>query len=392
MPEDEQGDEEILDISAEDLEEPLPVVEPGDDEILVIEPEDLEDVPEWPQAAVSGPDYAPVEQAALPMAKKGLLTGGLIGSVVLQMAIAGAIGGFLAWLIQEPFITDRSTNEGMVAILAAMAGFGAILGGLIGLALGSVEGIVSSVWEKAYKGGLLGLAIGGVGGAFGGALGQLVYGLMGGGDPRRNLILQIGIRAFAWAVVGLFVGLGQGVMMRASRKIVNGLIGGAIGGLVGGFLFDPLSMVAVGLAQIAGAAIGGELSRMVGMTVMGACAGLAIGLVEEIRKEAWLTIIAGPLTGKQFIIYRSPTVIGSSPKADICLAKDTAVAPEHASVAIEGNRYILSHLGGPATMVNRRPITRQVLRDGDNIQVGATVLQYSTRTAPPLSEPHGQPY
>ena len=170
-------------------------------------------------------------------------------------------------------------------------------------------------------------------------------------------------------------------MIRASRKIVNGLIGGAIGGFVGGFLFDPLSVLATIMAQIAGATIGGELSRMVGMTVMGACAGLAIGLVEEIRKEAWLTIITGPLTGKQFIIYRSPTIIGSSPKADICLSKDTTVAAEHACVEIEGNRYVLAHLAGATTLVNRRPIQRQALRDGDNIQVGATVFQYSTRTA-----------
>jgi len=31
----------------------------------------------------------------------------------------------------------------------------------------------------------------------------------------------------------------------------------------------------------------GEMSRAVGVTVMGACAGIAIGLVEEITKQAW---------------------------------------------------------------------------------------------------------
>jgi len=393
MPEDNQDEEEILEISAEDLQEPLPPVESGEDTILVIEPEDLADVPDLPQSAAPVSDYPPVAEAVgPPTVKKGVLAGGLIGSMVLQMAIAGAVGGFLAWAIQEPFISDYSVRQGTLVILASMAGFGAVLGGLIGLALGSVEGIASRVGEKAVIGGLLGLAIGGVGGALGGLLGQIVYGAMGGGDPRGNIILQIGIRAFAWGVVGLFVGLGQGVMMRAPRKIVNGLIGGAIGGLVGGFLFDPLSVVATVIAHVAGASVGGELSRMVGMTIMGACAGLAIGLVEEIRKEAWLTIVAGPLTGKQFIIYRSPTIIGSSPKADICLSKDTAVAPEHASVEMAGSRYILSHLAGEATLINRRLISRQVLRDGDNIQVGATVLQYSTRTTQPLSGSPIQPY
>ena len=381
MSEDNQSDEEILDISAEDLEEPLPLVESAEGEILVIEPEDLEEIQEPPPTSLAAASYPPVHEA--PPTKKGMLAGGLLGSMVLQMAIAGAVGGFLAWAIQEPFISDHSARGNLLAALAAMAGFGGVLGGFIGLALGSVEGVVSWVWEKAWRGGLLGLLIGGVGGGLGGLLGQVIYGVMGGGDPRRNVVLQIGIRAFAWAVVGLFVGLGQGVMMRASRKIVNGLIGGAIGGFVGGFLFDPLGRLAKTIAYIAGITIGGEISRMVGMTVMGACAGIAIGLVEEIRKEAWLTIMAGPLKGKQFIIYRSPTIIGSSPKADISLIKDIAVAPQHASVEIEGNRYVLTDLAGAGIVVNGHATSQQVLRDGDNIQMGATVLQYSTRAVQP---------
>lgn len=382
-----QGDEEILDISADDLEEPLPPVESAEEEILVIEPEDLADVQEPPPTSLSAPHYPPIgEVGAYSQPQKGVLGGGLIGSMVLQMAIAGAVGGFLAWVVEEPFISDRAASETALVALVSMAGFGGVLGGFIGLALGSVEGVVAWVWEKAVQGGLLGLAIGGVGGAFGGLLGQLAYGLMGGGGPGHNPVLQIAIRAFAWAVVGLFVGLGQGVMIQARRKIVNGLIGGAVGGFVGGFLFDPLALGATVAAQLLGADIGGELSRMVGMTVMGACAGAAIGLVEEIRKEAWLIIIAGPLTGKQFIIYRSPTIIGSSPKADICLMKDTAVAPEHAAVEMEGHRCILATLTGSPTVVNGHAISRQALRDGDNIQVGATVLQYLTRSVnAPLS-------
>ena len=397
MPEDrEENEEEILDISAEDLQEPFPSVESDQGEILVIESEDLDEVPHMAPLAPTGQSYSPVDETFVgPKAKKGLLAGGLVGSVVLQMGLAGGLvgsvvlqmglagglGGFLAWLMQEPFITDGRAGS-TARMLLEMAGFGAGLGGVIGLALGSVEGIASRVWEKTLIGGLLGLAIGGVGGAFGGLLGQVVYGTMGGGALGGNLILQIAIRAFAWAVVGLFVGLGQGVMMRASQKIVNGLIGGAVGGFLGGFLFDPLAVIVTVTTQITGTAIQGELSRMVGMTVMGICAGVAIGMVEEMRKEAWLTIVAGPLTGKQFIIYRSPTTIGSSPKADISLAKDTAVAPQHASIEIDGNGYVLSDLSGGGTLINGRPITRQVLRDGDNIQIGRTVLQYSVRSAP----------
>lgn len=386
----EDHDEDIIEISAEDLDEqPNEGTElPPADEVLVIDWEDLADMDERAPAAVSAEYPAVSEIPGTQRPAKKPLSGGLIGSVVLQMALAGLVGGFLAWAVQEPFISDQAPRSSSVAtVLLEMAGFGAILGGLIGLALGTVEGLVSGVWEKAAIGGGLGLLIGGVGGAFGGAIGQLVYGLLGGGIQAgigSAIILQIGIRAFAWSVVGLFVGLGQGVMMQASQKIINGLIGGAVGGFLGGLLFDPISLVFGSITTTLAGEPTASLSRMVGMSVMGLCAGAAIGMVEEIRKEAWLTIIAGPLTGKQFIIYRSPTIIGSSPKADICLAKDPQVSAEHAQIDREGNRYILTHLGSGLTTVNQQPVTRRQLRDGDGITVGETVLQYATRAVAQL--------
>ncbi len=375
-----EDSDEIIEISAEDLDsEPLPeVADESADDVLVIDLEDLPEAP--PQPVTSAPMYFPAvgELPAGWDAAKKPTAGGLIGSAVLQMALAGLIGGLLAWALQEPFISDSERSaQSVAALLLAMAGFGAVLGGLIGLALGSVEGVVSRVWEKAAVGGGLGLVIGGAGGALGGLLGQVVYGGLSGGG--LSIIVQIGVRAFAWGVVGVFVGLGQGVMMRAPQKILNGLIGGAVGGFVGGFLFDPISLVFGGITFALSGEVSGWLSRMVGMSVMGLCAGAAIGMVEQIRKEAWLTIVAGPMSGKQFIIYVSPTIIGSSPKADICLLKDPHVAPEHAQVEREANRYVLTDLGKGQTAVNQRPITRCQLRDGDYVTVGQTVLQYATR-------------
>ncbi len=333
-----QDNDDIIEISAEDLDVQLPEASPVPDgeDILVIDHEDL--------AAVS--DDSGVEPGLYPSVTDGgyghpigkkTARAGLLGSVVLQMAIAGLFGGFLAWAIMEPFITDKTTGGELVAVLIEMAGFGAVLGGMIGLALGSLEGLVTGVWEKAAMGGGLGIAIGGAGGAVGGVVGQIVYGAFSGGGDVASLsaiILQIAVRAFAWGLVGLFIGLGQGAMMRASQKIINGLIGGVVGGFIGGLLFDPISLIFGGISLSLTGEVSGWLSRMVGMSVLGLCTGAAIGMVEEIRKEAWLTIVAGPLKGKQFIIYRSPTLIGSSPKADICLVKDPYVAPELSTTSI----------------------------------------------------------
>jgi len=378
-----QDNDDIIEISAEDLDAQLleasPV--PADENILVIDHEDLAEVTEDSGA---GPAlYPSVTESGYgrPIGKK-TARAGLLSSAVLQMAITGLIGGFLAWAIMEPFVTDQAGGGELVAVLVAMAGFGAVLGGMIGLALGSLEGIITGVWEKAMMGGGLGLVIGGAGGAVGGVMGQIVYGAFSGGGGVVSfsaIILQIAVRAFAWSLVGLFIGLGQGAMLRASEKIINGLIGGAVGGFIGGLLFDPISLVFGGISLSLTGEVSGWLSRMVGMSVLGLCTGAAIGMVEEIRKEAWLTIVAGPLKGKQFIIYRSPTRIGSSPKADICLVKDPQVAPEHAQIERERNRYVLVDLGTGQTVVNDQYISRRQLREGDHVTIGQTVLRYGTR-------------
>jgi len=378
-----QDSDEVIEISAEDLEpQPSDATPPsGGEDVLVIDHEDLAEVSDEPRKRPALYPSVTERDRGRPTGKKTAVTG-LLGSALLQMAIAGLIGGFLAWAIMEPFVTDEATGVELVAVLVEMAGFGAVLGGMIGLALGSLEGIVTGVWEKAMVGGGLGLVIGGGGGAVGGVVGQLAYGAFSGGGVGSfsAIILQIAIRAFAWSLVGLFIGLGQGAMMRASQKIINGLIGGALGGFLGGLLFDPISLIFGGILASLTGEVSGWLSRLVGMSVLGLCTGAAIGMVEEVRKEDWLTIVAGPLKGKQFIIYRSPTIIGSSPKADICLVKDPHVAPEHVRIDRERNRCMLMDLGVGRTAVNDRLITRKQLRDGDYVAVGQTVLRYETRT------------
>jgi len=382
-----------IDINLEDLDEPGKEGESGpaagDDDLLVIEPEDLEGVEPLPSVPTSYPAAPPLSSppfgpAVGPALKSTLGLTQFAGWSLIHLALAGAAGGFLAWAFSEPFTNDLEGGGPLLIVLLSMTAFGAFLGGMIGAALGSVEGITGRVVEKALRGAGLGLLIGGAGGAVGGLIGQVLYGALGGGGERYGLMMQVVVRGLAWALVGAGVGLGQGAMTATSRKLINGLIGGAIGGLVGGLLFDPISLV-LSLITTGAGPHGGWLSRMVAMTVMGACTGVAIGLVEELRKEAWLIIVQGPLVGKQFILYRSPTVIGSSPKADICLLKDPAIRPQHLVLQQAGEGHLL--LASPEAMVavNGRPVTRQRLRSGDVIGLGQTVLEYRLRAVSPVA-------
>jgi len=113
---------------------------------------------------------------------------------------------------------------------------------------------------------------------------------------------------------------------------------------------------------------GGAASRAVGFALLGVATGIAIGLVESALKDRWLYVTAGPLAGKQFILYKARTLIGSDQKCDIYLFKDPNVLAEHAIVEIAGSRVQFRALG-PA-YVSGQPARVQALQSGNSVQIG----------------------
>jgi len=147
-----------------------------------------------------------------------------------------------------------------------------------------------------------------------------------------------------------------------------------LGGLLGGLLFDPISLVFVGANGKA------TVSRAIGFATIGILVGLFVGLVEQWTKTAWLLMKAGALAGKQFVLYRNPTVLGSSPKADIYLFKDPAIEPRHALIHNRGGRFEIEDCSTPdGTYVNGIPIQKHVLQAGDQVVLGKTVLEFSLK-------------
>lgn len=284
-----------------------------------------------------------------------------------QNIIAGLAGGGLGFLLGELMEWNKHFRDYNQLLLHVMF-FCGVIGSSIGLALGTAEGIGAKVKDKAIHGALLGVAIGFVGGCIGGFTGQLLY-TFGHGGINGISPEQILIRAVAWMIVGGFTGLGQGIAVGSKRKILNALFGGLAGGFVGGAFFD----VTANMFQT------DWISRMVAITLLGACTGLAIGLVEQISKQAWLRIQQGPLAGKEFIIYHQVTRLGSSYKCEITIIKDESAQPFHAEISQSGSNYIIKNLPGNTTMVNGRPVNQQRLRNNDIINIGNTVLVFNEK-------------
>lgn len=264
-----------------------------------------------------------------------------------------------------------------------------IVSALTGLFIGAADGIVSRAYGRAIVSALIGLGLG-----FGAALlllipAGIVFALMmkmaldanSSPDPTKlstfAFLLLMSGRGLAWAIIGAAMGMGQGVALRSKKLFWNGVIGGVVGGLLGGILFDPINYV-VGGGSFAETATS---SRLVGFVVIGASVGLLIGLVELIAREAWLKMLAGPLAGKEFVIYRDPTSIGSSPKREIYLFKDPEVEQTHALIHRAGEGYEIEDQKTPAgTLVNGRKVSgRQRLKSQDQIRIGSTVLLFTMK-------------
>lgn len=264
----------------------------------------------------------------------------------------------------------RMLHDGLREFIQNLVWFG-LLGIMISCSLSISDHVVGGNWRAVIINGSVGIVLGLIGGVLVGTFINQLYNALGGGSGEDSgWALQIFARAVGWAVLGLFIAIAPGIVLRNWKRSIIGLIGGFMGGLLGGLLFDPVSLL-LGNAVI---------SRGVAIVAIGVIAGLGTGVIENVAKSGWVKVIGGLLTGKQFILYKNATAIGSSPQCEIYLFKDLAVSPQHAAVQQLPIGYELLDLGSSSgTFVNGKPVTRARLRHDDRIQIGSTVFVFQER-------------
>jgi hypothetical protein len=291
------------------------------------------------------------------------------------LGTAGLVGALIGWGIGEPFFSDRSEQTPSDLLLKLII----IPLVLIFLCLGFsiAESIVERSPSKAAQRALLSLPLGLVLSVAFMMAGGMVY-TVGreicaalGIDPRnpasyRNPALWVA-RSLAWMVFAAAAGIVYGLVDRSLRKGRYGVLGAIIGGGVGGLLFDPISI----------ATSRGGPSRAIGFALIGVATGVAIGIVESALKDRWLYVASGPLAGKQFILYKPVTVVGSSQQCDIYLFKDTSVQPQHASIELRGAQTFLHAQG--QVYVSGQPVKHRALQSGDLVQIGRYAFHFRER-------------
>jgi type III secretion system (T3SS) inner membrane Yop/YscD-like protein len=277
-----------------------------------------------------------------------------------------------AFAEQSRDLRERDDWKNFIANLL----FYGIAGMMIAACLGMAESIVERNWHGAIVQGSVGAAVGLAGGLVVSFFDERIYNMIAGSDHAVETWRVVLARAAQWGVLGLFLSLGPGLLLRNSKKLVIGLVAGLIGGILGGILFEPMKSFAERFVD------NGEiLSRLIGLLAIGIIAGVGTGLIENAVKSGWFKVIDGLIAGKQFVLYRNPTYIGSSPQCHIYLFKDPKVGRRHAAVHVSPQGFELEDLPlGSKTLVNGRPAQRVKLKNGDRIQVGSTSFVFQAKT------------
>jgi diguanylate cyclase (GGDEF)-like protein len=89
-------------------------------------------------------------------------------------------------------------------------------------------------------------------------------------------------------------------------------------------------------------------------------------------------IIYGADLGRRVVLEGNPLEIGRSVKCELVLDQES-VSRKHARITWDGARYKLTDLGSTnGSYVNDEPVTERVLRDGDQLKIGRTILKFMT--------------
>ncbi len=244
----------------------------------------------------------------------------------------------------------------------------AVIALFIGLFFGIGEGVFYGSKEQAIKYALIGAGVSLVIGFVSGYLAQWMYAEMLSDDPEG--FTAAFVRGLGWAIMGLGIGAAVGLIKPEKKRILFCALGGLVGAFAGGFLFNyvcdiiPNDVVARGVAIV----------------VMGSLIGVGVGLLEQFAKAAWLKVIRGEFEGKEYLVFAGTTSIGNNGKNTIVLFKDKLVGPHHCDIKLEGSKYVLTDCGTPmGTIVNGQKTARHILRQGDAIAIGNSVLVFNMK-------------
>ncbi|MBM4068278.1 MAG: FHA domain-containing protein [Planctomycetes bacterium] len=301
--------------------------------------------------------------------------------------VFGALGGLLGWMLFGVF--GEKNPSGAPAFLFlneqdlnAILG-GLVIGGAIGFLVVSVDAIRDGAMVRFARLASYGVVLGAIGGALGMFLGDKL---------NRTLIEALGdrwyvamlVRGLGWMLLGVAIGMSEGIAARSLGRFSYGTLGGAIGGFVGGCLFMVFYQAGLPQASATQSSAAHIWSQALGLVILGASIGSLSALVQAVFQPACVRVLRGWQEGREYPLEKPASLLGREEHADIALFRDMKVEKKHAYINRVGERYVLVNNSAPPewTRVNDAPVPQSLdLNDGDRIQLGNVILRFHLRAA-----------
>ena len=278
----------------------------------------------------------------------------------------GLLAGLLVWPVMELFIEHQAVFPSFLLFSLIS---GAAFGLLYGLVFGTAEGIIAGSNRRITRGALWGALLGALGGTLGFLTGQGVLLALG----ERLLQDEVAVRRFGFplaraagrAVLGLFVGVTEGVRALSGRKIAVGVLGGLTGGALGGLAIEYGRVLVPDSPLVTPA----------GLVLFGVLVSLCYSLVEQQLSLGVLRLLNGRFKGKEFVLNQRRLWIGGNDRSDIILDSYKGVAERHAHLRLKQGELLLEPAGSDTyVFVNDDPVTARLLKYEDVIRIGSAKL------------------
>lgn len=269
----------------------------------------------------------------------------------LTFGFAGAVGALVGSGCTEFFLASGSSGIGGTILHVAI--WSGIISLGIALALLTTQNLYlkKAVFSKAIlNAGLRGVLTGGIAGG----IAQIVFFY----TAAISIPVEIISRIICWGFFGLGTGWGISKFVPnypQRTAMIAGFFGGVIGGAAFRFSLNYLPELA---------------SRLLGVAIVGFFIGLMISYIEELFREAWLTIVWGKDEKTSISLGAKPIVLGSSPEADIYLPKEKGFPPITAIIKINNSNVVIDN------KINNKSTE---LKNGSKIMLGTIEVIINTK-------------
>lgn len=269
----------------------------------------------------------------------------------LTFGFAGAIGALVGSGCSEFFLNSESNGIGGT-IIHTLIWTGIISLG-IALALLTTQNLYlkKKVFSKAIlSAGFRGVLTGGIAGG----IAQIVFFF----TASISIPVEIISRIICWGIFGLGTGWGISKFVPnypQKTAMIAGFLGGVIGGAAFRFSFNFLPEAG---------------SRLLGVAIVGLFIGLMISYIEELFREAWLTVVWGKNEKTSISLGAKPIVLGSSSEADIYLPKEKGFPTITAIIKINNSKVVIDN------KINNQTTE---LRNGSKISLGSIEIIINTK-------------